>query len=93
MDPEAGNRRCGGQVVGWLERCGYRRIQQLPAAIRATGGQLKKKEDITAKTAVKIQFGRFLSSRGMDSRSFVDIVVTMEEADCSSAVYNPLICA
>ena len=46
LDPYAGNRRCGEQVVGWLERCGYRRIQQLPAAIRATGGQLKKKEDI-----------------------------------------------
>ena len=46
LDPYAGNRRCGEQVVGWLERCGYRRIQQLPAAIRATGDQLKKKEDI-----------------------------------------------
>ena len=46
VDPYAGNRRCGEQVAGWLERCGYREIADTRVAVTAEGGQKKKKENI-----------------------------------------------
>ena len=46
VDPYAGNRRCGEQVAGWLERCGYREIADTRVAVTAEGGQKEKKENI-----------------------------------------------
>ena len=46
VDPYAGNRRCGESLAQWLKDCGYREIRQLPAAMRAAGGQREKKEQM-----------------------------------------------
>ena len=46
VDPYAGNRRCGEQVAGWLERCGYREIKYHHVSVEGTGEEAERKRNI-----------------------------------------------